>query len=435
MGSAWNRYGNTGCILSADIIIGAGIAGISAGYHRQKAGIPCVLFEKDEDWGGLCGHFTIGGFRFDRFVHLSFAPEKEMQELFAGTHGMLEHVPYPVCWYKGLWLKHPAQVCLAPLSPEEKADIVSSFISRPRPEPRSVKRYDEWLCAQYGQCFAERFPFAYTRKYWGVEASELETRWVGVRMSSPDLRDVLLGSYAEREGCLYYAQKMRYPRRGGFRSILDACRQGLDIRLGRRAVHIDSRARRVYFADGSSEPYRHLITTAPLPETVRMLDGVPCEVLEAASRLRHTSGYQISIGLRRPQTARHLWFYIYDEDIPPARVYAPDLKSPDNVPEGCSSLQAEVFWDSRTPKPDADTVREKTVESLIRMGLFAREDIAVLDVRFEPYANITFVPDIYENRETVLQYLASRGIQSIGRFGKWDYLWTHQAFAEGREGL
>ena len=69
------------------------------------------------------------------------------------------------------------------------------------------------------------------------------------------------------------------------------------------------------------------------------------------------------------------------------------------------------------------------------MGLFAREDIAVLDVRFEPYANITFVPDIYENRETVLQYLASRGIQSIGRFGKWDYLWTHQAFAEGREGL
>lgn len=420
--------------MLADVILGAGIAGISAGWHLRQAGRPCVLYEKDSDWGGLCRSFTAGGFRFDRFVHLCFAPE-EMRALFAGRHGLREHVPFPMNWHKGRWLRHPAQQNLAPLTPEEKADIVAGFIARPRPEPRSVKRYDEWLCAQYGRCFAERFPFAYTRKYWGVEASELETRWVGVRMTSPDLREVLLGSYREREDCLYYARKMYYPKKGGFRSILDACREGLDIRLGRRAVHIDPKARRVGFEDGSSVEYRRLVSTVPLPEVVKMVEGAPQDVLEAAAGLRHTCGLLVSLGLRRPQASRHLWFYIYDEDIPPARVYAPDLKSPDNVPEGCSSLQAEVFWDSRSPRPDAEAVKEKTVDALISMGLFERGDIAVCDVRFEPYANVTFVPDIYERRERVLGWLESQGIRSIGRFGKWDYLWTHQAFADGREAL
>ena len=165
--------------MSDNVILGAGIAGISAGYHWKKAGIPCVIYEKDGDWGGLCGNFSLDGFRFDRFVHLSFAPDEETRKLFSGRCGMHEHTPFPSNYYHGLWLRHPAQNNLAPLSAGEKVDIVADFVDRPRKERRDITRYDEWLRVQYGNCFAERFPFAYTRKYWGVEASELETEWAG----------------------------------------------------------------------------------------------------------------------------------------------------------------------------------------------------------------------------------------------------------------
>ena len=60
-------------------------------------------------------------------------------------------------------------------------------------------------------------------------------------------------------------------------------------------------------------------------------------------RLHCTCGYQISVGLKTKNIPPYLWWYIYDEDILPARVYSPSLKSPDNVPEGCSSLQMEVY--------------------------------------------------------------------------------------------
>ena len=64
---------------------------------------------------------------------------------------------------------------------------------------------------------------------------------------------------------------------------------------------------------------------------------------------------------------------------------------------------------------------------------FDDDDIVVKDIRFEPYANVTFTHGIYENRQIVLDYLTSQGIESIGRFGKWDYLWSFQAFESGME--
>ena len=137
------------------------------------------------------------------------------------------------------------------------------------------------------------------------------------------------------------------------------------------------------------------------------------------------------MGFNKPDIAKYLWFYIYDEDIPPARVYSPNLKSPDNVPGGCSSLQAEVFYGNTAPVPPAEQVLDTTLEKLQQMGLFTPADIVVKDIRFEPYANIMFDPAIYQNRQTVLDYLASLDIHSMGRFGKWAYYWTHQAFEDG----
>lgn len=417
--------------MSDNIILGSGIAGLSAAYHLKKQGIDSVIYEKDNDWGGLCGNFTIDGFRFDRFVHFSFAPDEYMQKIFAGSEGMIEHVPYPVNYYHGYWLKHPAQSNLSPLPTEEKVKIISDFVRRPQKEVSAIKDYAEWLRVQYGNYFAEHFPFAYTRKYWGLQPQEMETRWVGIRMSSPSLEEVLTGAFERQDKCFYYAKVMKYPRRGGFRSILNNVREGLDIRLGKKAVAINPAQKQVTFADGSRTGYERLISSLPLPEIIAMLPDVPDVVVKAAQNLRYTCGYQVSLGFRRPDVAQHLWFYIYDEDVPPARVYSPNLKSPDNAPEGCSSLQAEIFFANDTPIPPAEEVLRKTIDKLAEMNVFKTEDLIVSDIRFEPYANIIFDHKIYDNRRIVLDYLASQNIKSIGRFGKWEYFWTHQAFADG----
>lgn len=419
--------------MSKNIIIGSGIAGISAGYHLNKKGETSIIFEKDSDWGGLCGNFTIDGFRFDRFVHFTFAPEEYIKNLFEESSPTYAHPSISTNYYNGYWLKHPAQNNIAPLSIDEKVKIIKGFIDRKVKPFEELKDYEEWLRVQYGDYFAEKFPMIYTKKYWGLEAKDLETKWVGNRMHSPNIDEVLKGSYETSNENFYYTTHMKYPKKGGFRSILDNCRKGLDIRFNKEVCRIDTQNRIVVFKDGTNESYDKLISSLPLPEIIKMLDNVPEDVRKAANNLHNTCGFMVSLGFKRPDVAKYLWFYIYDKDILASRVYSPSMKSLDNVPEGCSSLQAEIFYDCKDDIPDKEIVLENTISKLEKMGLFSRNEIVVKDIRFEKYANITFDKNIYTNRQIVLDYIESLGIKTIGRFGKWEYYWTHQAFKSGME--
>lgn len=417
--------------MSNNVILGAGIAGISAAYHLKQKGENSVIFEKDNDWGGLCGFFEIDGFRFDRFVHFTFAKDEKIAELFAKSSPLYAHPPVSYNYWRGCWLKHPAQNNLAPLPIEEKVKIIDSFVNRPRKDVAEISDYAEWLRVQYGDYFAENFPFAYTRKYWGVEAKQLETKWVGNRLHVSPLPEVLRGAFAEQQENFYYTKFMNYPKKGGFRSIMNECRKGLDIRLNKKAVRIDTAAKQVEFADGTVENYDNLISSLPLPEIIKMISDVPENVQNAAKQLRWTCGYQVSLGFNRPDVAKYLWFYIYDEDVLPARVYSPNLKSPDNAPDGCSSLQAEIFFANGVKVVNKNIILQKTVEKLKEICQFNDSDVVVKDIRFEPYANIIFTPEIYESRKVVREWLKAQGIKTIGRFGEWDYLWSHQAFESG----
>lgn len=416
------------------LIIGAGIAGLGASYALRGKGYSPIILEKDDTYGGLAGNFTVaGGFRFDRFVHFSFTNNEKVNDIFnKSTEGnILRHTPNPFNVYKGKWIKHPAQNNLYPLSKEEKDKIIEDFKSRPNNvDVTAIHDYEQWLRIQYGNTFAEHFPMAYTPKYWMCEASELETKWVGNRLYQPSIDEVVEGANSAETPVTYYAKEMRYPTKGGFKQYLSELAKDADIRYNSEVVEIDVKNHTLKTANGMEYQYSRLISSMPLPLLIsRLKNEVPEDVRKAARLLKCTSGYQISIALKGKNIPPYLWWYIYDKDILPARVYSPSLKSPDNVPEGCSSLQLEVYCEKDVYS--RDELIEKSVKPLIKLGAIREEDIIEIDVRFEPWANIVFDHNIYEVRKTVIDYIRSVGIEPIGRFGLWDYLWTDQALLSG----
>ena len=127
------------------VILGAGISGIGAGYQlNEDKNNKVILYEENNSWGGLCDNFTIDGFRFDRFVHLSFTNNQEVRELFEKGSKSIKHIPNPSNYYKGTWLKHPAQNNLYSLSDEEKEKILCSFKRREDTEINEIRNYEEW---------------------------------------------------------------------------------------------------------------------------------------------------------------------------------------------------------------------------------------------------------------------------------------------------
>lgn len=413
------------------LILGAGISGLGAAYLLKQKGYAPIILEKDDTYGGLCGNFEINGFRFDRFVHFSFTNNQQVNNLFSlSSPEVYRHIPNPYNLYKRKWIKHPAQNNLYPIDNEEKDKIIQDFQNRPADvDISTLTNYEQWLRVQYGNYFAEHFPMKYTRKYWMREACELETKWIGNRLYQPSVEEVIQGAFSANTPVTYYAKEMRYPQRGGYKQFLSILVQNQDIRYSQEVISIDPSQKIVMTHTNEQYQYNRLISSIPLPLIVRMIKNVPDEICKATNKLSCTCGYQISMGLKTKNIPPYLWWYIYDEDILPARVYSPSLKSPDNVPEGCSSLQMEVYC--KESQYSELELYKGSVEKLIKLGIIKEEDILFVDIRFEPYANVIFDHNIYESRRIVRDYLSSVGIETIGRFGEWDYLWSDQSLLSG----
>ena len=51
-------------------ILGAGLTGLSAGWHLNQSGVEALILDKEAQPGGLCRSKKIGGFTFDYDGHL-----------------------------------------------------------------------------------------------------------------------------------------------------------------------------------------------------------------------------------------------------------------------------------------------------------------------------------------------------------------------------
>jgi len=416
------------------VILGAGISGISAGYHLKISGLKSIIYEKNKSWGGLCDNFEVKGFRFDRFVHLSFSDDDYVKKLFDSTCEQNVYIPDPINYYKGCWLKHPVQNNIYNLSVKEKIKIIKDFFRREFKPIEDISNLEEWLRIQFGDYFAENFPMRYTRKYWNCEAKGLETKWIGSRIYMPSIDEVLEGAMTEDTPHTYYAKEMRYPVYGGYKTFLSKMAEDLDIRLQKNIINIDTKNKILSFDDGSNDNYDEIISSIPLPEYINLIHNIPDDVKSAINNLKWTSGALVSLGFNKPHIAKNLWFYIYDEDILPARIYSPSMKSINNVPPDCSSMQAEIYipW-NKLNKINLNKLMDDTISSLINIDLFKYDDLIVKDIRIEKYANVIFNHDVYKNRNIIHDYLKNTGIKYIGRFGEWEYLWSDQSLISGKK--
>lgn len=412
-----------------NLVIGAGISGLAAGQKLKELGKEYLILEQRESYGGLCDNFEIGDFRFDRFVHFSFAEEPEVRTFFDQVD-FYRHIPNSYNYYHGLWIKHPAQNNLFPLDEEEKKKILLDMENRPMAEPEYIKNYEQWLRVQFGNYFAENFPMTYTRKYWGVEAKELETKWIGNRMYQPTMDEVLEGMKTTETPVTYYVKEMRYPKKGGFKSFLKSFVNEKSIRYNEQVIFIDT-VNKIVKTKNHEYHYDKLYSSIPLKEYVQLLNIKEQYVIKAIDNLHCTSGYIVSLGMEGDLIKKDLWDYIYDEDILPARIYSPSEKSPNNCPEGCCSLQAEIYYKDSNVVNNKEQLLEDVINQLNDAKIIDKSKLLVKDIRFEKYANVIFDSNVYTNRKIIINYLKENGIYPIGRFGEWAYLWTNQSFMSG----
>ena len=418
-------------------VIGSGFAGVAAGQVLADAHVPVEIFEAKPYWGGHTHSETIDGFTFDEGPHMSFTSDEVVREEFRrGAESIEEFAIRATNYFRGAWVAHPAQCHLYGLDPDLVSNCIVDLVeARAKPES-PVANYAEWCVRSFGRTFAESFPFAYTRKYWTVEAADLTTDWVGKRLYPPKLGDVVRGALSPiNEGDFYYLSRVRYPRSGGFQSFMRGMLRPEILRLGKEVVRVDLKERSLAFADGTGTGYSELISTMPLPDLIRAIPPaqVPAEVRAAAERLLCSSVVLVDLAVTRPDLLDAQWFYVYDEDISFSRVHFPHMLSPENAPSGRGSVQLEVYHSRHRPldTPPA-SLPERAVQELVRMGVLDHAG-EVIRSRFRevPYANVVFDHDRSPALAVILPWLEQQGVRLAGRYAEWGYHWTDDATRSG----
>ena len=420
------------------VVLGSGMAGLGAAHRLQAEGIRPILFDKNGYYGGHTASFrNEQGFLFDLGPHISFTKDRRVQDLLAESiNGDFASVQiYLNNYWRGHWLTHPVQLHMHGLPQELIVDIVEGFVAEQHAAQRPIHNYEDWLVASYGRRFAELFPMQYTRKYHLTSANNMSTDWLGPRMYRPSLKELLHGALNSAAPAVeHYVSNFRYPRQGGFLSYLHSFARKAELNLGHEVVRVDPKARQIHFANTRVRDFDRLVSSVALPELIPIIDGVPADVLAAAQRLACSTCVLVNIGVARADLSPAHMTYFYDEDICFTRLSFPHMLAPSNAPEGCGSIQAEVYFSSKyrplTGNPD-DWI-DPVIKDLRRCGLLRDNDrIISRGTSLVRYANVIFDLERADALKIVHGFLDNLGIAYCGRYGDWGYMWTDESFVSG----
>jgi protoporphyrinogen oxidase len=419
------------------LIVGAGLAGLSAAYHLGDR--PYRVLEKEKEAGGLCRSYQMDGFTFDVTGHLLHFRQAEIKALVEGLLAgkLAKHSRRSFIYSHRAYTEYPFQVNTYGLPPEVIRECLLGFIAtltNPSATPPEDRSFKAWILENLGEGMAKHFMVPFNEKLWQAPLDELTSDWVSWLVPKPELKDVINGALGIKDKAFGYNPSFLYPTQGGIGVLPQAFLPGLrEIAYGSELVEVDTQRRRATFHDGRVEDYETLVSTIPVPELVRRCTDLPPAIREAAAGLRCVSVYNVNLGVARERVSEYHWIYFPEREYPFYRAGFPMNFSPALGRPGCSSLYVEVSHQPTESVPPAELLK-RIRAGLERAGIFRPDDeIVVADVRDIRYAYVLFDKHRARAVPAILAELERRGIHSIGRYGRWEHTSMEDAIAQGKK--
>ncbi len=424
-----------------DVILGGGLAGLTAAWTFRQAGEDgWEVFEREARVGGLARSIERDGYLFDYGPHILFTIDPEMEALIRDLLGDNFHAQdrkaYIYHLAHDLYTRFPFQAHLyglpVPVVEECLVGLVRAVEAQARGEFHPAN-YDEWMRGFFGEGIARHLMIPYARKIWTVDPATMDFSWIGRRVPTPQVERIVRGALTDDVELVGATSKFWYPKRGGIEPLPRALGERVGaVHLGRTAVRLELPERRVVFADGEVVPFEHLVYTLPLPFLPRMVPNLPPEVERACAGLRYQGIYCVNLGVDRPAISDKHWVYFYEDAFPFHRLSFPANFSPDTAPPGKSSISTEVAFSAERPL-DRDTAVERTIEAL-RAAKILRPDDRLELVHCEEIHPAYVIYDLEHPRNVAVirDYLRAHGIWTAGRFGEWQYFNMDHSMRSGR---
>ncbi|MBI5628761.1 MAG: FAD-dependent oxidoreductase, partial [Candidatus Rokubacteria bacterium] len=435
------------------LILGGGLAGLSAGLVLARAGRRVSVLESDAAVGGLAKTIARGPFRFDLGGHRFFTQDKRIEAFLRELmDGELATVPRrSKILLDGKYFDYPLKPLNAVCGMGARAALRILFdyaIERARRRVRAPRiiSLEDWVVSRFGRAMFRLFFQGYSEKIWGIDCHRICMEWVEQRIQGLSLggavRRALFNSRGR--GVATLAEEFLYPPMG-IGQIAERMRREVE-RESRvltetrvtRLTHRGGRVEALTAVDGGGPrelEAEEVISTIPLPSLIRMLHPRPPEdVLDAAARLRYRDLVIVTVMVNRERVTDQTWMYIPDRRVPFSRIHEPTNWSARMAPEGQTLLVTEhfCFRGDDTWMAADEELSEITIAHLVGLGFIQRREVIDTVVVRVPRAYPLFEVGYRAHYDRICAYLGRFGnLRITGRSGTFTYLNMDHAIASG----
>jgi protoporphyrinogen oxidase len=427
-------------------IIGAGPAGLTAGYLLAKAGVPVVVLEAHPTYvGGISRTESYKGYHFDIGGHRFFSKSEEVEQFWTEILGndMLERPRSSRIYYNHAFFSYPlnATEALRKLGIVESVRCVwSYFMAKLRPIKNPVS-FEDWVTNQFGKRLFRIFFKTYTEKVWGIPCSEISADWAAQRIKGLSLIAAIQNALLPKRKpskkndlIKTLIDTFRYPKLGPG-MMWEVCAQkmqamGGDLIMGDQVTGMsrnDSGTWQIQTGSGKDYgTFSHVISSAPMAVLLPQLQpALPAQACASAKALKYRDFITVVLILEDKQHLVDNWIYIHDPAVKVGRVQNFKSWSPFMVPDSkmaCYGLEYFCF--------EGDGLWKSSDESLIALGkrelaqIGLAPEAAIVDgyVVRQPKAYPVYDQSYSAHVETVRQALkAYPGLYLVGRNGMHKY--------------
>jgi protoporphyrinogen oxidase len=429
-----NSFEGTKQVVKNIVIVGGGLAGLSAGHHILEH--EPIVFEKEHEIGGLCRSFTQDGFTFDCTGHLIHLKNQYTKDLISRIlpDAFDSHERKAAIYSKSTVTPYPFQANTHGLPPQVIKECILGFVeSMQAGRTDKPGNFHDWVETTFGSGIAKYFMLPYNEKFWKQDLRGITSDWVSWAIPKPTLDEVVSGALGLTNKGMGYNPRFIYPRSGGIDCLPQALARPLQKLFVDRGVEwIDPKKKVVRLNNGFEQTFDYLISTLPLPVVFSILRDVPDWLVQAAQQLQAISILNINVGVDRPDISDQHWLYFPEHEFIFSRIGFPMNFSKSVVPPGASSIYIEITHQPGK-MPDVEESFEQAILGLRKCGVLQKSDRVltrhVLDIR---YAYVVFDDHRQKYIQTLTDYLEARGIYTAGRYGRWDYHSMEDSILSGK---
>src|SRR3954462_8656578 len=314
-------------------VLGGGPAGLTAGYLLAKQGMPVIVFEAEDQVGGLAKTEVRDGYRFDLGGHRFFTKSKEVDDLWHEVmkEEFLLRPRMSRIFWNGKFLTYPldGMDVVRKLGPIELIRSGLSYLWAQMKPKGKEDNVEQWVSNRFGKRLYQHFFKTYTEKVWGVPTTELRAEWAAHRIKGPSFTSAAKAAFFGNKGNKIKSliDEFHYPRFGPgqmWETMADEIiAAGGEVRLNAPIEKLEIRDGRIVAIEAAGERIEpsHVISSLPLRATVGLSGAAaPGAAQTAAQGLRYRDFLTVALVIDGEDLFPDNWIYIHEPDVRVGRI-------------------------------------------------------------------------------------------------------------------